>query len=438
MSFSKPHLNLVVCGHVDHGKSTMMGHLLYLIGAIDDKTLKEYEEQAKALGKETFKFAWVLDRLKEERERGLTIDLCYMKFETDKYFFTLIDAPGHRDFIKNMITGASQADCAILVVSAKQGEYEAGIGPQGQTREHAFLLKTLGVNQLIVAVNKMDDPSVNWSQARFNEVKSGIERLLRLVGYDVSKIPIIPVSAWTGDNLVKPSDKMPWYKGLTLFKALDIFEVPPKPIDKPLRLPIQDVYSISGVGTVPVGRVETGVLREGDKIIFAPSGKVGEVRSIETHHVRIKEALPGDNIGFNVRGLSRTDIRRGDVAGPIDNPPTVVREFIGQIVVVYHPTAIAAGYTPVLHIHTATVPVKFVELIAKINPRTGEVLEDHPSFLRTGDIALVRFQPLKPVVAELYSEFPQLGRFAIRDMGMTIAAGIVKEITQKESLEVKK
>jgi elongation factor 1-alpha len=416
----------------------MMGHLLYLIGAVDDKTLKEYEEQAKTLGKETFKFAWVLDRLKEERERGLTIDLCYMKFETDKYFFTLIDAPGHRDFIKNMITGASQADCAILVVSAKQGEYEAGIGPQGQTREHAFLLKTLGVNQLIVAVNKMDDPSVNWSQARFNEVKSGIERLLRLVGYDVSKIPIIPVSAWTGDNLVKPSDKMPWYKGLTLFKALDIFEVPPKPIDKPLRLPIQDVYSISGVGTVPVGRVETGVLREGDRVIFAPSGKVGEVRSIETHHVRIKEALPGDNIGFNVRGLSRTDIRRGDVAGPIDNPPTVVREFIGQIVVVYHPTAIAAGYTPVLHIHTATVPVKFVELIAKINPRTGEVLEDHPSFLRTGDIALVRFQPLKPVVAELYSEFPQLGRFAIRDMGMTIAAGIVKEITQKESLEVKK
>jgi len=438
MSSSKPHLNLVVCGHVDHGKSTMMGHLLYLVGAIDDKTLREYEEQAKALGKETFKFAWVLDRLKEERERGLTIDLCYMKFETDKYFFTLIDAPGHRDFIKNMITGASQADCAILVVSAKQGEYEAGIGPQGQTREHAFLLKTLGVNQLIVAVNKMDDPSVNWSQARFNEVKSGIERLLRLVGYDVSKIPIIPVSAWTGDNLVKPSDKMPWYKGLTLFKALDIFEVPPKPIDKPLRLPIQDVYSISGVGTVPVGRVETGVLREGDKVIFAPSGKVGEVRSIETHHVRIKEALPGDNIGFNVRGLSRTDIRRGDVAGPIDNPPTVVREFIGQIVVVYHPTAIAAGYTPVLHIHTATVPVKFVELIAKINPRTGEVLEDHPSFLRTGDIALVRFQPLKPVVAELYSEFPQLGRFAIRDMGMTIAAGIVKEITQKGSLEVKK
>ncbi|MBS7641667.1 MAG: translation elongation factor EF-1 subunit alpha [Candidatus Bathyarchaeia archaeon] len=438
MSSSKPHLNLVVCGHVDHGKSTMMGHLLYLIGAVDEKTIREYEEQAKALGKETFKFAWVLDRLKEERERGLTIDLCYMKFETSKYFFTLIDAPGHRDFIKNMITGASQADCAILVVSAKQGEYEAGIGPQGQTREHAFLLKTLGVNQLLVVINKMDDPSVNWSQARFNEVKSGIERLLRLVGYDVSKIPIIPVSAWTGDNLVKRSDKMPWYKGPTLFEALDYFEVPPKPIDKPLRIPVQDVYSISGVGTVPVGRVETGVLKEGDRVIFAPSGKIGEVRSIETHHVRIKEALPGDNIGFNVRGLSRTDIRRGDVAGPLDNPPTVVSEFIGQIVVVYHPTAIAAGYTPVLHIHTATVPVKFVELIAKINPRTGEVIEDHPSFLRTGDIALVRLQPLKPVVAELYSEFPQLGRFAIRDMGMTIAAGIVKEITQKVPLEVKK
>lgn len=435
---SKPHLNLVVCGHVDHGKSTMMGHLLYLVGAVDEKTLREYEEQAKSLGKESFKFAWILDRLKEERERGLTIDLYYTKFETSKYFFTIIDAPGHRDFVKNMITGASQADCAILVVSAKKGEFEAGIGPQGQTREHAFLLKTLGVDQVVVAINKMDDASVNWSQDRFNEVKSGVERLLRMVGFNVAKVPMIPVSAWTGDNLVKPSERMPWYKGPTLLQALDTFEVPPKPVDKPLRLPVQDVYSISGVGTVPVGRVETGVLREGDRIIFMPSGRIGEVRSIETHHVRIKEALPGDNIGFNVRGLSRTDIRRGDVAGPPDNPPTVVREFIGQIVVVYHPTAIAVGYTPVLHIHTATVPVRFAELIAKINPRTGEVIEDHPSFLRTGDIALVRFQPLKPVVAELYSEFPQLGRFAVRDMGMTIAAGIVKEITQKETIEIKR
>ncbi|MCD6443857.1 translation elongation factor EF-1 subunit alpha [Candidatus Bathyarchaeota archaeon] len=427
----KPHLNLVICGHVDHGKSTLMGHLLYLVGAIDERTVREYEEQAKALGKESFKYAWVMDRLKEERERGLTIDLAFVKFETDRYFFTIIDAPGHRDFIKNMITGASQADAALLVVSAKRGEYEVSIQPGGQAREHAFLLMTLGVRQMAVAINKMDDPTVDWSQKRYEECKEGVTRLLRTIGYNVSKIPIVPVSAWTGDNIVKPSEKMPWYKGPTLLQALDTFEVPPKPVDKPLRIPIQDVYTITGVGTVPVGRVETGVLREGQTVIFMPSGAKGEVRSIETHHVRIKEAYPGDNIGFNVRGVSKTDIRRGDVAGPPDNPPTVAKEFIARIIVVYHPTAIAVGYTPVMHAHTAHVPCKLVEILRKVNPRTGETIEEHPSFLRTGDCAIVRMRPLKPVVLEQYSEIPQLGRFAIRDMGTTIAAGIVEEITEK-------
>lgn len=427
----KPHLNLVVCGHVDHGKSTLMGHLLYLVGAVDERTIKEYEEQAKAAGKESFKYAWVMDRLKEERERGLTIDLAFVKFETDKYFFTVIDAPGHRDFIKNMITGASQADAALLVISAKKGEYEVSIQPGGQAREHAFLLMTLGVRQMVVAINKMDDPTVNWSQKRFEECKEGVTKLLRTIGYDVSKIPIIPVSAWTGDNLVKPSEKMPWYKGYTLLQAFDTFVVPPKPIDKPLRIPVQDVYTITGVGTVPVGRVETGVLREGQTVVFMPSGVKGEVRSIETHHVRIKEAYPGDNIGFNVRGVSKTDIKRGDVAGPPDNPPTVAKEFIARIIVVYHPTAIAVGYTPVMHAHTAHVPCKFVEILRKVNPRTGETIEEHPSFLRTGDCAIVRLRPLKPVVLERYSDIPQLGRFAIRDMGTTIAAGVVEEITEK-------
>jgi len=427
----KPHLNLVICGHVDHGKSTLMGHLLYLVGAIDERTVREYEEQAKALGKESFKYAWVMDRLKEERERGLTIDLAFVKFETGKYFFTIIDAPGHRDFIKNMITGASQADAALLVVSAKRGEYEVSIQPGGQAREHAFLLMTLGVRQMVVAINKMDDPTVDWSQKRFEECKEGVTRLLRTIGYNVSKIPIVPVSAWTGDNIVKPSEKMPWYKGPTLLQALDTFEVPPKPVDKPLRIPIQDVYTITGVGTVPVGRVETGVLREGQTVVFMPSGVKGEVRSIETHHVRIKEAYPGDNIGFNVRGVSKTDIRRGDVAGSPDNPPTVAKEFIARIIVVYHPTAIAVGYTPVMHAHTAHVPCKFVEILRKVNPRTGETIEEHPSFLRTGDCAIVRLRPLKPVVLEQYSEIPQLGRCAIRDMGTTIAAGIVDEITEK-------
>ncbi|MEM2947351.1 MAG: translation elongation factor EF-1 subunit alpha [Candidatus Bathyarchaeia archaeon] len=427
----KPHLNLVIMGHVDHGKSTTTGHMLYLAGVVDERTVKAYEEEARKMGKETFKFAWILDNLKEERERGLTIDLRFLKFETKKYYFTIIDAPGHRDFVKNMITGASQADGAILFVSAKRGEFEAGIGPGGQTREHAFLAFTLGVNQLVVAINKMDDPTVNWSQERYNEVKNEVSRMLRMVGYKVEKIPFVPTSGWTGDNLVKPSEKMPWYKGPTLIEALDVFELPPKPLDKPLRIPIQDVYSITGVGTVPVGRVETGVLKEGDAVIFMPANKQGEVKSIEMHHTRIPRAEPGDNIGFNVRGVAKTDIRRGDVCGHANNPPTVAREFIGQIIVIYHPTAIAAGYTPVLHYHTGQMACRFTELIRKIDPRSGQVVEEKPSFLKTGDAALVRMEPLRPIAIEAYSEFSELGRFAVRDMGTTIAAGIVKEITKK-------
>jgi elongation factor 1-alpha len=431
-SSEKPHLNLVVIGHVDHGKSTTMGHLLYDIGAVDEKTMEALTAESLKTGMgDTFKYAYVLDRLKEERERGVTIDLAYQKFETKKYYFTLIDCPGHRDFIKNMITGTSQADCAVLVVSAKKGEFEAGIGPGGQTREHAYLAKTLGVNQILVAINKMDDPTVNFSKERYEECRKELESLLKVVGYDISKTDFIPISGWTGDNLTKPSDKMPWYKGPTLFEALDKFEVPPKPIDKPLRIPVQDVYSITGVGTVPVGRVETGVLKEGDTIVFMPPNIKGEVKSIEMHHVRIPKAIPGDNIGFNVRGVAKTDIHRGDVVGHPDNPPTVAKEFIGQIIVINHPTAIAQGYTPVLHAHTATVATTFAELLQKIDPRTGQVVEEKPSFLKTGDGAIVKFKPLKPLVIEPFSQIPQLGRFAIRDMGMTIAVGVVKEITQK-------
>ncbi|MEM1748533.1 MAG: GTP-binding protein, partial [Sulfolobales archaeon] len=298
----KPHLNLVIIGHVDHGKSTLTGHLLLKLGFIDEKTRKEVEEQAKKAGKESEKYAWFLDRLKEERERGLTISLSFMKFETPKYYWTIIDAPGHRDFVKNMITGASQADTAILVVSAKKGEFEAGMSPEGQTREHIILAKTMGLDQIIVAVNKMDITEPPWSEARYKEVVSVLTKFMKGLGYKVDAIPFVPVSGWLGDNLIEKSANMPWYKGPTLVEALDTVKEPAKPVDKPLRLPIQEVYSISGVGTVPVGRVETGRLRVGDKVVFMPPGKVGDVRSIEMHHERLDEALPGDNIGFNVRG----------------------------------------------------------------------------------------------------------------------------------------
>lgn len=431
MSSAKPHLNVVVMGHVDHGKSTTIGHLFYLTKTIDERTIQRYEDEAKTLGKSTFKFAWVLDKFKEERERGLTIDLSFWKFETPKYFFTVIDAPGHRDFIKNMITGTSQADGAILFISAKTGEYEAGIGPGGQTREHAFLAKTLGVSQLVVAINKMDDATVKWNQERYEDVRNGASDLLKITGYRVENISFVPTSGWTGDNLAVKSKNMPWYKGPTLVQALDNFTVPSKPVNKPLRLPIQDVYTITGVGTVPVGRVETGVMKVGDQIIIMPSGNKGEVRSIETHHTMIPEAGPGDNIGFSVKGISRSDARRGDVIGLVSDPPSVVKEFIGQIIIIHHPTAIATGYTPVLHSHTVTMACTFTELIQKIDPRTGQVVEEKPDYLKTGDGALVKFKPLRPIVIETYTDFPPLGRFAIRDMGSTVAAGVVREITEK-------
>ncbi len=437
MAKKKEHMNLIAIGHVDHGKSTLMGRLLYEAGVIDQRLIQQYEEEAKKLGKETFKFAWVMDKLKEERERGLTIDLSFYKFETPKYEYTLIDAPGHRDFIKNMITGASEADAAILVVSARPGEFEAGISPGGQTREHASLAKILGINQLVVAINKMDDPGVNWSKERYEEIKNEVARLLKTLGYKVDQIRFVPVSAWTGDNVLKKSDNMPWYDGPTLIEALDEFVPPPKPIDKPLRLPIQDVYSITGVGTVPVGRVETGRMKVGDRIVFMPPGLVGDVKSIEMHHQPMQEAVAGDNIGFNVKGVSKKDIRRGDVVGHVDNPPSVAEEFIAQIFVIHHPTAIGVGYTPVMHIHTAQVAVTFIELLKKLDRRTGQVVEENPSFLKTGDVAIVKLKPLRPVSLEEFQQFPELGRFAIRDMGQTIAAGVVKEITQKADVKIK-
>jgi len=426
----KPHINLIIIGHVDHGKSTSIGHLFYKAGAIPEKQLRDFEAEAEALGKGSFKYAWVLDKLKEERERGLTIDLAFYELETRKNVFTVIDAPGHRDFVKNMVTGASQADGAILMISAKRGEYEAGTNPGGQTREHAFLAKTLGVNQLVVAVNKMDDPSVDWSEQRYEEVKDGISRLLKMVGYDPSKINFVPTSGWTGDNLVEKSDKMPWYNGPSLLEALDTFELPPKPTDKPLRIPIQEVYTIRGVGTTPVGKVETGMLKPGDDLVFMPSGEKGKVNSIETHYTKIDSAGPGDNIGFNVKGVAKDKLRRGNVASHPNNPCRVAKAFKGRIFIIHHPTAVGEGYTPVLHLHTAQIAVRFDKLLAKLDPRTGQTIEENPAYLRTGEAAIVRFVPLQPTAMENFKDFPQLGRFALRDMGTTIGAGIVMEVEE--------
>lgn len=424
MADTKPHLNLAFIGHVDHGKSTLVGRMMYEMGAIDEHIIEQYRKEAAAKGKATFEFAWVMDSLKEERERGVTIDIAHQRFDTDKYYFTVVDCPGHRDFVKNMITGASQADAAVLVVAAPDGV-------MAQTKEHVFLARTLGVNQLIVAINKMDATEPPYDEKRYNEVKEEVGKLLRMIGYKIDEIPFIPVSAYNGDNVVKHSDRTKWYTGPTVLDALNALKEPQKPVNLPLRIPVQDVYSISGVGTVPVGRVETGMLKKGDKVIFEPAHVSGEVKSIEMHHQEIPEAYPGDNIGWNVRGIGKNDIRRGDVCGHVDNPPTVAKEFTAQIVVLQHPSAISAGYTPVFHCHTAQVACTITEIKAKLDPRTGSVKEQNPAFIKTGDAAIISVRPTKPMVIEKVKEIPQLGRFAIRDMGMTIAAGMCQNVTPR-------
>ncbi|MCX9085588.1 MAG: translation elongation factor EF-1 subunit alpha [Candidatus Methanoperedens sp.] len=419
MMAEKPHLNLAIIGHIDHGKSTLTGRLMYDTGAVPPHIIEKYREEAKSKGKESFVFAWVMDSLKEERDRGITIDVAHQRFDTAKYYFTVVDCPGHRDFVKNMITGASQADAAILVCAVKDGV-------QSQTKEHVFLSRTLGITQLIIAMNKMDE--VNYDKARFDTVKAELSALLKMVGYKPDDIHFIPTSAFKGDNLAKLSENTKWYTGPTLLAALDTLKLPEKPTTLPLRIPVQDAYTISGIGTVPVGRVETGVMKPGDKIIFMPAKAVGEVKSIEMHHQEIKEAVPGDNIGWNVRGVEKKDIRRGDVCGSVAKPPTVAEEFTAQIVVLQHPSAITIGYTPVLHCHTAQVAGTITAILKKLDPKTGQTAAENPDFIKAGDAAVVTIKPAKPLCIEKVKEIPQLGRFAIRDMGMTIAAGMVQDI----------
>ncbi len=428
MASDKTHINLVFIGHVDHGKSTSVGRLLFDSGNIDEQAMRKLKDKAQELGKGGFEFAFVMDNLKEERERGVTIDLAHKKFESPKYFFTIIDAPGHRDFIKNMITGASQADAAVLVVAANDGV-------NAQTKEHVFLSRTLGVGQMIVAVNKMDISGVEYKEDRFNKVKEEVTALLKSVGYKAEDVPFIPIASLKGDNVVKKSENMAWYTGPTLLEQLDLLTPPEKPTNLPLRLPIQDVYNITGIGVVPVGRIETGIMKVGDKVTAMPGregkGVTGEVKTIEMHHEMLQKAEPGDNCGFNVRGFGKKDIARGDVIGPADAAPNVATEFTAQIVVLNHPSVITIGYTPVFHIHTAQIACQITAIEKKLNPATGEVLAENPDFIKNGDAAIVKIKPVQPMVIETQKEIPQLSRFAVRDSGQTVAAGMCIDLVKK-------
>jgi elongation factor 1-alpha len=439
MGKEKNHINLVVIGHVDSGKSTTTGHLIYKCGGIDKRTIEKFEKEASEMGKGSFKYAWVLDKLKAERERGITIHIALWKIETPKYFYTVIDAPGHRDFIKNMITGTSQADVAMLVVPAAGGEFEAAFSKEGQGREHALLAYTLGVKQLIVAVNKMD--AADYKEARYEEIKKEVSRHLENIGYklDNPKNPIffVPISGFNGDNMVDRSDKMPWYKGPILIEALDVMREPKRPLELPLRLPLQDVYKIGGIGTVPVGRVETGILKPGMTVTFGPSGVSTEVKSVEMHHESLPQAVPGDNVGFNVKNVSVKDIRRGNVASDSKNDPCAdTLKFEAQVIVMNHKN-IQNGYAPVIDCHTAHVACKWELIKNKIDRRTNKVVEENPKAIKTGDAADVVMSPMRPLVVESFKAYPPLGRFAVRDMKMTVAVGVINS-TERKVVEAKK
>uniref|UniRef100_A0A6A7FMN3 Elongation factor 1-alpha n=3 Tax=Hirondellea gigas TaxID=1518452 RepID=A0A6A7FMN3_9CRUS len=445
MGKEKIHISIVVVGHVDSGKSTTTGHLIYKCGGIDKRTIDKFEKEATEMGKGSFKYAWVLDKLKAERERGITIDIALWKFETNRFYVTIIDAPGHRDFIKNMITGTSQADCAVLIVAAGTGEFEAGISKNGQTREHVLLCFTLGVKQMIVAVNKMDSTEPKYSEERFKEILKEVTAYVKKVGYNPALVPVLPISGYNGDNMMERSEKMPWWKKQkierksgnyeyeTLFEVMDNIEPPTRPTGKPLRLPLQDVYKIGGIGTVPVGRVETGSLKPGTIVTFAPTGLTTEVKSVEMHHETLTEAVPGDNVGFNVKNVPVKDLKRGYVASDSKNDPAkAVESFLAQVIVLNHPGQIQAGYSPVVDCHTAHIACKFAELLTKIDRRTGKEIEANPKAVKSGDSCIVKMIPSKPMCVESFQQYPPLGRFAVRDMKQTVAVGVIKEVTKKD------
>ncbi|XP_034590333.1 uncharacterized protein [Setaria viridis] len=433
MGNEKVHISIVVIGHVDSGKSTTTGHLMYKLGGIDKSVIDRTEKEADEMNKRSFRYAWVLDKLKAERERGITIDIALRKFETTKYYCTVIDAPGHRDFIKNMITGTSQADCAVLVIDSMAGSFEAGISTDGQTREHALLAFTLGVKQMICCCNKMDATTPKYSKDRYNEIVEKVSLLLNRIGYNQEKILFVPISGFNGDNLIERSTNLDWYKGPTLLEALDLINEPKRPSDKPLRLPLRDVYKLGAIGTVPVGRVASGIIKPGMVVTFGPSGLTTEVKSLEMHHEALQEAFPGDIVGFNVKNVAVKDLKRGYVASNSnEDPAKEAASFTSRVIIMDHPGHITSGYAPVLDCHTSHIAVKFAELISKIDRRSSKELEKEPKFLKKGDGGMVKMIPTKPMVVETFSEYPPLGRFVMRDMKQTVAVGVIKSVQKKE------
>ncbi len=464
MSEGKPHLGIVIAGHVDAGKSTTTGHLLFELGGISERNMEKLKEEARIMKDESFAFAFFMDRNKDERARGVTISCTTKEFFTDNYHYTIIDAPGHKDFIKNMISGASQADAALLLVPAAgfeetiaKTDRKRGI-MEGQTRQHARLLNLIGVEQLIVGVNKMDAPSVNYSEDRFIEIRDEMRRMISKAGYKkkLPEIPIIPMSGFKGENLTKVSEKMPWYKGFevvkkgktikghTIVDALtNVIRPPKRRPEKPFRMPVSGVFKIRGVGDVITGRIEQGTLRPNQMVRFSPSGATGKAFSIEMHHKNVESASHGDNVGINVKNLKKENMPHvGDVMSLADdNVGRAVLSFKAIVSVQDHPGQLFSakkegkgGFTPSVHVRTTKSPCRLEQIHWKMGKSTGgKYKEEDPLFIEKGDNAEVTFVPKMPFYVESFGDCPGLGRIAVMDSNNLVMLGKIMSVVYKDN-----
>ncbi|XP_062267724.1 HBS1-like protein isoform X1 [Platichthys flesus] len=427
----KPLLNLVVIGHVDAGKSTLMGHLLYLLGNVNKRTMHKYEQESKKAGKASFAYAWVLDETGEERDRGVTMDVGMTKFETNSKVVTLMDAPGHKDFIPNMITGAAQADVAVLVVDASRGEFEAGFESGGQTREHALLVRSLGVTQLAVAVNKMDQ--VNWQQERFQDIISKLGHFLKQAGFKESDVFYVPTSGLSGENLAtrsSVSQLTSWYSGFSLMEQIDAFKAPQRSVDKPFRLCVSDVFKDQGSGFCVTGKIEAGYVQTGDRILAMPPNETCTVKGITLHDEPLDWAAAGDHVSLTVTGMDIIKMNVGCVFCNPKEPIRVCTRFKARILLFNIEVPITKGFPVLLHYQTVSEPATIRKLISVLHKSSGEVLKKKPKCLSKGMNAIVEVQTQRPVSLELYKDYKELGRFMLRYVGSTIAAGVVTEIKE--------
>lgn len=428
-------MSVVLLGHVDAGKSTIAGHILFLTGNVDERTMEKFEKEAKALNREGWKFAYALDSSEQEKAKGKTEEYGQAAFTTDARRFTILDAPGHKNYVPHMIGGAAQADIGILVISARKGEFEAGFENGGQTREHAMLAKTSGIRQLVVIINKLDDASVVqkgkvWSKKRFDECKSGLEPYLRGLGWNIKEIEWIPVSGLGGQNLKDKCEKdiCPWYQGVTLLEHLDTMKLPERPKSGSVKMPISESHK--EMGTMVKGKLESGVIREGESLVLMPNKVDVLVDAVELEGTESSVAEPGDSVRLRLKGISEDEIRTGMVLCSPTDLVSYTNTFDVRLMILEHKNIICAGYSAVMHIHQLEVECTISKLLGEIDKKTGKIGVKNPKFVKPGMKAIARMVTAVPICIEPFVVFPQLGRFMIRDEGKTIAVGTVLKIKE--------